>query len=120
MLAGRALASPGAPVNPPSEPGSEDALPPATLHCRNDDFLEDKKLFLPHALTPDQRAGCAVGLASLEERMRDAQLHECLDRLRVHLHIKARLVTFKNRNVRAQGPNTRARGQINTNEQKVV
>ena len=89
-------------------------------HSRHGDFPEDEQLFLPHNLTPTERAGCAAGLAAIEERVRDAQLHETLDRLRLHLHIKARLVTFKNRNVRAQRPNTRARGQINTNEQRIV
>ena len=46
-------------------------------------------------------------------------MHDALDKLRLHLHIKTRLVTFKDRNVRNQVANTRARGRINANEVKI-
>ncbi|KAF7797869.1 hypothetical protein EIP86_009075, partial [Pleurotus ostreatoroseus] len=84
------------------------------------DVVEDQPLFVPHQLSVEELEPCAPGLADIEERLRLAQLHDSLDRLRVQLHIKARLVTFKNRHVRHQGPNTRARRQLDVNESKII
>ena len=64
-------------------------------------------------------SSCTPGLGKIEERLRDGQMHDALAKLRVHLHIKTRLITFKNRNIRNQVANTRARGRIDVNEVKV-
>ena len=92
----------------------------ATSTATTTDRPEDEMLFLPHELSLTELQGCALGIANIEERLRDAQLHENLDKLRVALHVRARLVTFKNRHVRAQRPNTRARRQIDLNNAKVA
>lgn len=84
------------------------------------DLPEDQPLFLPHELTFEDLEQCTPGLAEIEERLRDAQLFAMLDKLRVQLHVKTRLITFKNRNVRHQGPTTRARRRIDVNEGKIL
>lgn len=93
-------------------------LLPADSHDRP----EDQPLFLPSTLTVPQFTGCtnASGLKDLEKRLREGQLRSSLDKLRVHLHIKTRLMAFKGRNVRHQGPTTRARKKINSNEAKII
>jgi hypothetical protein len=82
--------------------------------------VEMQPLFLPHALSVDQLDKCAVGLADLEARLRDGQLRDALESLRLHLHIKTRLVTAKALHARHQAANTRARQKINDNEVKIV
>lgn len=81
---------------------------------------EEQAILFPHQLSIEELERCTSGLAEIEERLRDAQLYDALDKLRLRLHIKTRLVTFKNRNVRHQGPNTRARRHIDVNETKIV
>ncbi|KAI0691764.1 hypothetical protein BC835DRAFT_1256150, partial [Cytidiella melzeri] len=84
-----------------------------------DELPEEESLFFPSDLTVDELRSCTPGIADIEERLRDGQLHDALDKLRLHLHIKTRLITFKDRNVRNQVANTRARSKINANEVKV-
>lgn len=84
------------------------------------DLPEDQPLFFPHQVNIEDLEHCTSGIAEIEERLRDAQLHSSLDALRIALHVKTRLITFKNRNVRHQGPNTRARRKIDVNEAKIV
>ena len=84
------------------------------------DRPEDEPLFLPHQLTPTELQACAPGLARIEERLRDAQLDESLDKLRVQLHIKARTITYKNRHLRHQTANTRARRLLAINQERTV
>lgn len=84
------------------------------------EYPEDQVLFFPSSLSTEDLRGCIQGLALLEERLRDAQLYDSLDRLRVHLHIRSRLAVDKTRNVRHQGANTRARRKIDVNESKII
>ncbi|KAJ3536762.1 hypothetical protein NM688_g6792 [Phlebia brevispora] len=84
------------------------------------DHPESQPLFFPHSLSPQDLALCITGIAKVEERLRDAQLHDSLDKLRVHLHIKSRMAKDKAHNVRHQGANTRARRKIEVNESKIV
>lgn len=84
------------------------------------DLPERQPLFPPSALQQDDLDGCVCDLANIEGRLRDGQLHDSLDKVRVHLHIKSRLLTFKARNIRHQGPNTRAMSQIDANEGKII
>ena len=83
------------------------------------DLPKNQSLYFPHALSPEDRKVCVDGLTQIEERLRDAQLFDSLDRIRVHLHIRSRLVTSKKRNVRHQGANTRARRRIDVNDGKI-
>ncbi|KAF7795842.1 hypothetical protein EIP86_007009 [Pleurotus ostreatoroseus] len=83
------------------------------------EYPEEQNLYLPSSLSPEELQGCKSGISALEERLRDAQLYDSLDRLRVHLHIRSRLAVNKARNVRHQGANTRARRKIDVNESKI-
>lgn len=80
---------------------------------------ENTKLFLPHQLALDQLEQCAVGLAEIEERLRDAQMDESLDKLHVQLHVKSQLLNFKNLNVCYQKHNTHMRSILDANEAKI-
>ncbi len=80
---------------------------------------EDSLLLLPSQLDHEDLNLCQPGLAELEERLRDAQMRNSLDKLRIQLHIQARLINFKRRNVRHQRPNTRARKRLDVNDVKV-
>jgi hypothetical protein len=74
-------------------------------------------LLLPsqiHGFVPfDQR------LAEIEWQLRDAQAHEALDKLRHALQTRAHLFRFKQKNIRGQGPSTRARTAINQAQARV-
>lgn len=83
------------------------------------DLPESQPLFLPHQLSETELDLCAPGLAEIESRLRDGQLTDSLDKLRVHLHIRSRLITFKNRHMRHQQQNTRANAKIHQNEAKI-
>ncbi|KAF7793609.1 hypothetical protein EIP86_004723 [Pleurotus ostreatoroseus] len=80
---------------------------------------EEQNLFLPSSLSSEELQRCKSKISALEERLRDAQLFDSLDRLRVHLHIRSRLAVNKARNVRHQGANTRARRKIDVNESRI-
>ena len=84
-----------------------------------DNHPEDEPLFTPSQLSVEGLASCSPGIADIEARLRDAQLHECLDEMRTLLHLKAGLVIHKQRHVRHQRPNTRARSIIENNEQRI-
>ena len=97
----------------------------ATSHGRHgsdriaESRAEDEPLFLPSSLGAADRESCASGVADAELLMRDAQLHECLDQVRVLLHVKAGLVMHKNKHFRHQRQNTRARTIIETNDERL-
>ncbi|KAJ7817572.1 hypothetical protein B0H13DRAFT_2379555 [Mycena leptocephala] len=82
--------------------------------------VENVPLFLPSALTEEQRAtGCNRGVVAIEARLRDAQCHSALDELRNLLHIKSRFRTYKTGNVCHQGATTRTRNLMDRNDQKI-
>jgi len=58
-------------------------------------------------------------LQTIEWRLRLAQAYEVLDMLRSHLQVRAYLYKFKDRFVRGQGANTRARNTINGVQVKI-
>ncbi|TRM55184.1 hypothetical protein BD626DRAFT_579197 [Schizophyllum amplum] len=81
--------------------------------------IEQQPLFLPSALSPEDRASCLDDVVGIEYRIRDAQCQTSLDMTRNLLLIKARMLTFKNANLRAQGATTRARASIGSNDEKI-
>ncbi|KAJ7449737.1 hypothetical protein B0H11DRAFT_2247094 [Mycena galericulata] len=86
----------------------------------DDEPVERVPLFLPSALTPEQRSTELVsGLALIEEKMRHAQCGSALEELRNDLYIKSRLLTYKQLQARHQGSNTRARGIVTRNESRI-
>lgn len=81
---------------------------------------ESDPLFFPHQLSIGDLDACHGGIAQTEARLRLGQLRSSLDKVRIHLHIKSRLIVWKRDNVRCQVPNTRAVGQIDSNEAKLI
>jgi hypothetical protein len=80
---------------------------------------EQMPLFLPSELTDEELASGTAGLVDIENCLRDAQCRGALDSLRNQLHIKSRLTTYKDRNVRHQKPSTRSRGLLGNNDSKI-
>ncbi|KAF9470387.1 hypothetical protein BDN70DRAFT_909531 [Pholiota conissans] len=85
--------------NPPSE--------------RKSSNPEDAALWLPSRIDEPYRSKiCIAGLATIEERIRDAQLPDALENIKKILKIKSRLIAFKNKNIRGQRGGTRSRAVI--------
>ena len=105
----------------PSHPSSAAPVPRRLPAAAIDklDLPEHQPLFLPNELEEHNLDACVAGLAEIESRLRDGQLTDSLDKLRVHLHIRSRLVQFKDRNICHQAPNTRTRTKIAQNEAKI-
>ncbi|KDQ24433.1 hypothetical protein PLEOSDRAFT_1078555 [Pleurotus ostreatus PC15] len=76
-------------------------------------------VILPSSLSSEGRAQCDQRLLEVERRLREARCQSALDDLRNLLFVKSRLVSYKDRNVRHQAANTRARTLINRNESKI-
>lgn len=74
-------------------------------------------LFLPSAVCAT--LSCYPTLLDSEYRLRVAQAHDILNNLRRHLRLRSHLYNFKDRFVRGQRPNTRARSVINTCQDKI-
>ncbi|KAJ7736633.1 hypothetical protein B0H16DRAFT_1466534 [Mycena metata] len=82
--------------------------------------VEEVPLFLPSALSAAQRQQEPLrGLAVYEDQLRDAQCSTALVRLRNQLHMKSRLLTYKQIQSRHQGANTRSRTIVARNESKI-
>ncbi|KAJ7021085.1 hypothetical protein C8F04DRAFT_973213 [Mycena alexandri] len=81
---------------------------------------ERTPLMLPSALTADERKnGCMAGVEYTEAIARDGQCGAALLRLRHQLHVKSRFITYKKKNSRHQGANTRSRTLVARNESKL-
>ena len=74
-------------------------------------------LWLPSQI--NSRVSVDVFLVSIEWKLRHAQAFESLDSLRHYLQFRAYLYKFKDRFVRGQGANTRARNAINSVQAKI-
>ncbi|THU93109.1 hypothetical protein K435DRAFT_670801, partial [Dendrothele bispora CBS 962.96] len=84
-----------------------------------DENPEDIRLVLPSDLSPQEREhGCRSGLLDIELKLREAQMRQALDQVRNHLHIRARLVTYRDSTVRHQAMLTRSRAMIARNDTK--
>lgn len=70
---------------------------------------EQVALWLPSALTRVEREDiCQTGLSSMEEKLREGQCYDTLDKIRAALRAKAHFIQHKNANVRSQRRTTRA------------
>ncbi|TDL13658.1 hypothetical protein BD410DRAFT_735054 [Rickenella mellea] len=77
-------------------------------------------LGLPSSIPAENRGfSCSQALVTMEVKLREAQCFDSLAKLRHRLHVKSGLVKYKQRNVRHQAPNTRARGLLNRNDAKI-
>ncbi|KAJ8503496.1 hypothetical protein ONZ45_g10817 [Pleurotus djamor] len=84
-----------------------------------DEDVESVPILLPSALDPTSLSTCDVRLLRIEKRLHEARCTTSLNSLRNLLYIKSRLLSYKDRHVRHQGPNTRTRTLINRNEAKI-
>ncbi|KAF7358779.1 CxC2 domain-containing protein [Mycena sanguinolenta] len=99
-------------------PGALQAL--ARIAPNPDELPEDTPLMLPSALSPaEHESGCVAGVHLIEVLARDAQCSEALVRLRNQLHVKSRLLRYKEIQARHQGANTRSRTLVARNESKI-
>ncbi|KAG6835804.1 hypothetical protein H0H93_014501 [Arthromyces matolae] len=93
---------------------------PGLLQYRTDnpitvptDNPEDQPLWLPSSIPADKRhAVCVADLPTMEEKLRTAQCYDALDTIRRTLNMKARMIQFKNANIRGQRDGTRSRAII--------
>lgn len=85
----------------------------------SDVLPEEEKLYFPSDLAGDDLDLCSPGIAEIEERLREGQMHDALNRLRIYLHIKTSMLSFKDRNLRNQLATTRAQALIHENEDKI-
>ncbi len=82
--------------------------------------IENILLGLPSEIAAaDRVTACLADILSMEARLRDAQCRDSLQDLRNHLHARHRLYTIKKLHVRYQGPSTRARTEISTQDDRV-
>jgi hypothetical protein len=82
--------------------------------------VENVPLFLPSALTEEQRSsGCNRGIVGIETRLRDAQCRSALDEIRSALHVKSRFRTYKADNARHQGATMRTCNLMDRNDAKI-
>ena len=83
------------------------------VHLSPNDDVVGVSLFLPSSLSHDIRSKCSPKLVTMEKYLRQAQCHDALSSLRLHLHSRSRILKDKYLNVRHQGPNTRSQGLLN-------
>ncbi|KAF9054775.1 hypothetical protein BJ165DRAFT_1321710, partial [Panaeolus papilionaceus] len=77
------------------------------------DNPEEHNLWLPSKIPEESRESvCTPNLPQIEERLRTAQCHSSLEKLRHVLRIKSRLAKFKSKNMRGQREGTRSRAII--------
>jgi hypothetical protein len=74
-------------------------------------------LWLPSQI--NGRVSVDASLVNIEWKLRRAQAYESLDSLRHYLQVRAHLFKFKDRFVRGQGANTRARNAISGVQAKI-
>ncbi|KAF7306305.1 CxC2 domain-containing protein [Mycena indigotica] len=92
------------------------------LKLPQDTFAERVPLLPPSAISRLERGngGCRDGLIDIERALREAQCRSALTSLQLQLHVKARLLTYKRNNSRAQAMNTRSRTLVDQNERKIL
>lgn len=96
---------------------SEDSPPPDTTaddsSTKKSHHPEDVDVWLPSRISTAERTRiCRDGLLEIEERLRTGQCTDALEGLRQVLRLKARMIQFKNKNIRGQRDGTRSRAVI--------
>ena len=70
---------------------------------------ENWKLWLLLDISSSKRPGvCIPNLTEIEEKLRTAQCYDALEGIRHVLHVKSRMIIFKNKNIRGQYSGTRS------------
>lgn len=86
-----------------------------------DEKPEGFKLWLPSEIPPTRRrAACIEGLPEIESKLRTAQCNDALDDVRHTMRVKARMVQFKNQNVRGQREGIRSRAVVDRVHEKAT
>ena len=81
--------------------------------------VEHEPLWLPSALPENHlKHNCDKNLTAIESRLRRAQCEDTLDKIRSLQRGRLSFISFRNRNIRHQGPNTRAQDTLNRLEDK--
>ncbi|KAF8193985.1 hypothetical protein K438DRAFT_1969276 [Mycena galopus ATCC 62051] len=108
-------------VHPPGDVYAGFHLSSGPVRERSPDKqLENVPLFLPSALTAAQRTAETVKpLVAMENMLRDAQCGTALECLRLFLHVKSRLLTYKQLQARHQGANICVRTLVERNKCKI-
>ncbi|KAJ3964320.1 hypothetical protein EV361DRAFT_70089 [Lentinula raphanica] len=85
-----------------------------------DTNAEDLPLIFPSDLSETERAvGCRAGLLAVEKKLRESQLSSSLDKLRNNLHIKSRLLTYRNTNVAHQARVTKSQALMARTQRQI-
>ena len=80
---------------------------------------EQQELWLPSALPSAQRThNCSKVLVDIEIKLRQAQCHDILEKIRNVQRGRLAFIGFHNRNLRGQNPNTRAKDTLDRLEDK--
>ena len=83
--------------------------------------VESQKLWLPSDLPSNHREhGSHSKLARIELKLRRAQCDDTLEKVRSLQRARLSMITFRNRNVRGQAPNTRSVDSIRRMEDKCL
>ncbi|SJL06992.1 uncharacterized protein ARMOST_10334 [Armillaria ostoyae] len=75
-------------------------------HSSAGTVAEEVQLWLPSSIPADRRSQVCGSLSDMEEHLRTAQCHDALNSVRHILHLKMRMVEYKNKNVRGQRDGT--------------
>ena len=80
---------------------------------------EHQQLWLPSALPCAQRThNCNKTLVDIEVKLREAQCYDILEKIRNVQRGRLSFIGFRNRNIRGQNPNTRAKETLDRLEDK--
>ena len=81
---------------------------------------EDIRLWMPSRLRPSERSSvCTNSIATIEERLREAQCRDALSKLRNYLHTRAHFIKHRNTNICGQRANTCAKTLIDSLSSKI-
>jgi hypothetical protein len=80
---------------------------------------EHQRLWLPSALPSAQRThNCSKALVDIEIGLHEVQCHDILEKIRNVQRGRLAFIGFRNRNIRGQNPNTRAKDTLDRLEDK--
>lgn len=112
----QALYMPAATVMSIERESSQRELPEARRHSVEP---EHQHLWLPSALPSTQRThNCSKVLVDIKIGLREAQCHDILEKIRNVQRGRLSFISFRNRNLQRQNPNTRAKETLDRLEDK--
>ncbi|KAL1671667.1 hypothetical protein EV122DRAFT_284713 [Schizophyllum commune] len=101
-------------------PGAQDYIEELESNDVRAVDAEHHKIYMPSDIPANRRrAICAEGLPEKELRLRVAQGHDILSRLRRKLHAKQYYIEWRNKHATGQKQSTRARALLSTLQEKI-